>query len=221
VKSHTDHNNAKRRIERLQYLTQDGVDRKTHAELVGDACRAGIKWVQFRTKNTPEDQWEPTALEVQEVAKKYDAVLIINDNVALAKKIGADGVHLGKEDMSVKEARKILGDNFIIGGTANTAEDIKRLVNEGADYIGLGPYRFTTTKKNLSPVLGHNELLELLKIQNKIPIILIGGITAEDIPDIAKNGAYGAAVSSAINLADNPGESAKLFHSETLKHFKP
>ena len=211
---------ATKAIGRLQYLTQDNVPGMTHAGLAEEACVGGIRWIQLRTKDKSEKRWEAVALSVQKTAKKYGAVFIVNDNVNLAFKIKADGVHLGKEDMSPVEARNILGPDFIIGGTANTNEDILRLVDAGVDYIGLGPYRPTKTKINLSPVLNRRELESLLGIQQEIPVILIGGIRVEDIPTIAEMGAHGIAVSSSISWSKNPAESAIEFATETSKYFK-
>jgi len=126
----------------------------------------------------------------------------------LCKGIEADGVHLGKTDMNPNEARDILGKNFIIGSTCNTYKDIENLKNTPIDYIGLGPFRFTETKKNISPVLGI-EKYELIVKQCvasniRIPIVAIGGITADDILPILQTGVKGIAVSSAILQAENP-----------------
>src|SRR5437867_984544 len=123
-------------IARLHYLTQDfpGV---SHAQQAKSACMGGVKWIQLRTKNSLPDVWENHARETQKIAREYGAKFIVNDNVELALKIGADGVHLGKEDMGPLKARMILGIDFIVGGTANTENDIKRLVDAGVDYIGL------------------------------------------------------------------------------------
>ena len=209
----------KAQIARLQYLTQDNLPGMTHAGLADEACAGGINWIQLRAKGKTEKQWEAVARSVQKITKKYEATLIINDNVNLALKIKADGVHLGKDDMHPTEARKILGPNFIIGGTANNEDDMLKLMDAEVDYIGLGPYRFTATKKNLSPVLNAVDIKRLLSMQSGIPVILIGGIVAWDIPAIAALGAYGIAVSSAINLSKNPAEEALFFVSETLKHF--
>ena len=102
----------------------------------------------------------------------------------LVKQIGADGVHLGKLDMPIKEARERLGKDFIIGGTANTFEDIRQHAADGADYIGCGPFRFTTTKQKLSPILGldgyHSILTQMREKGITIPVVAIGGITRED-----------------------------------------
>jgi thiamine-phosphate pyrophosphorylase len=146
---------------------------------------------------------------------RFDAKLIINDNVTLAHEILADGVHLGKTDMKPDEARSILGENFIIGGTANTFDDIYFLQSEEVDYIGLGPFRFTTTKEKLSPILGiegYERIIKKCREENvSIPIIAIGGIKSEDVRELIKVGVYGVAVSSAINLSNNIGFSVKEF----------
>src|ERR1019366_3998093 len=142
-----------KRISRLQYITTNPLD-------ADKACKAGVDWIQLRVKNKTEEEWRALAVETLIVCRRYGAKLIINDNVFLAKEIKADGVHLGKEDQNPAEARLILGEKFIsgekfiIGGTANSLEDIHSLIESGVDYIGLGPFRFTTTKANLSPVLG-------------------------------------------------------------------
>jgi thiamine-phosphate pyrophosphorylase len=186
-------------IEKLHYLTQDDVSGFTHAQLAEKACEAGVKWVQFRSKKLTGNALLDEVKRAKEIADKYNATLVINDHVHLAQELGL-GVHLGKMDMPVSQAREILGDKAIIGGTANTKEDIIRLIDQGADYIGLGPYRFTVTKQNLSPVISSDELEKLLSLQNQAPIIVIGGIKPEDVRPIIQAGAHGVAVSSAINL---------------------
>jgi thiamine-phosphate pyrophosphorylase len=117
--------------------------------------------------------------------------------------------------MSPTEARELLGKGFIIGGTANTFEDIERLAASGVDYIGLGPFRFTSTKENLSPILGIEGIEGIIKKCNEkgihIPIIAIGGIKTEDVKTIMDKGVYGIAVSSSINLSENKIETVKRF----------
>ncbi|MBX7240460.1 MAG: thiamine phosphate synthase [Bacteroidia bacterium] len=199
-------------ISRFHYLTQD-LPHFSHEQQAEEACRGGIRWVQLRVKNQLPEVWEITALKVQEICRKYNAIFIMNDNVILAHKINADGVHLGKTDMHPSEARKILGDDKIIGGTANTPEDIIMLAGAKVNYIGLGPFRFTQTKQKLSPVLsteGYYTILSEIKNSGlNIPVIAIGGIKAEDIPVLMKTGIHGIAASSAINLSPNPTETAK------------
>lgn len=209
------------KIETLHHITQDHIPGFTHAQLTKAACEAGVKWVQLRMKSLSDAEMKAQALETMNVCRKFDAKLIINDHVRLAKEIGADGVHLGKTDMSPKEARRILGNDFIIGGTANTFEDLVCLKEEGVDYIGLGPYRFTVTKENLSPVLGLNGYKTILnkfrEIDPSIPIIGIGGILPEDVTALLGVGLHGVAVSSFINKADNKKEAVvKLLDSLQL-----
>ncbi len=199
-------------ISKLQYITQE-VEGKTHVQLAEEACAAGADWVQLRLKNKSLSEWKEIALETQLVCRKYKAKFIINDNVALAKEVGADGVHLGKEDISTAEARKILGDEFIIGGTANTFEDIKMHAAAGVNYIGLGPFRFTSTKDRLSPILGvegYKSIIEKCKAENmRIPVVAIGGITVGDISEIMETGIYGIAVASEITYAENKVDRVK------------
>jgi thiamine-phosphate pyrophosphorylase len=203
-----------KQISPLHYITQD-LPGKSHPELVRNACMAGVVWVQLRIKNKPYDEWLNIAEQVVSVCRNYNVRLIINDNVSIAGAIKADGVHLGKTDMSPLDARKKLGDNVIIGGTANTFEDIKILASAGVDYIGLGPYRFTTTKENLSPLLGLERYKSITEQCRKngitIPIIAIGGIKIEDVNLLMESGVYGIAVSSAINKSTTITETVKQF----------
>jgi len=188
-------------ISRFHYLTQD-LPNISHQDLAEIACKNGIKWLQLRVKNKSLDEYLFIAKEVKRITDKYKSTLIINDNVEICKEINADGVHLGKNDLAPLEARKILGSNKIIGATANTVNDILQHQNDGANYIGLGPYKFTNTKKNLSPVLGVEAYTEIFKNNNfQIPIVAIGGIQLADMKILMNTGVYGIAVSSAINLS--------------------
>jgi len=193
-------------IERFQFIT-DGTEPDAHIRQTARACEGGCRWIQLRIKNFDEETWLNVALKVKTITDKYNARLIINDNVSIAKEVGAAGTHLGKNDMGIKQARDLLGTSFIIGGTANTFEDIIGLSLEGPDYIGLGPYRFTTTKKKLSPVLGiegYISILNNMKENNiNIPAIAIGGIKEEDIILLIKTGLHGVAVSSLLVDTDN------------------
>lgn len=144
------------------------------------------------------------------MCREYESILILDDHVELAIKLEVDGVHLGKMDMPAAEARQRMGEQFIIGGTANTFEDVKMLYEAGVDYVGIGPFRFTTTKKNLSPVLGLEGYTSILSQMEKeditLPVVAIGGITFEDIPDIMKTGVNAIALSGTILRAENPIE---------------
>ena len=146
------------------------------------------------------------AESVKFLCEEYLANFIINDNVHLAKQINADGVHLGLSDMEVAEARSILGKTKIIGATANTFEDIVQQVNNGCDYIGLGPFQYTKTKAKLSPILGlegYSSIISKMKdSQIEIPLYAIGGITLEDVESLMLTGIHGIAVSGLITKSD-------------------
>ena len=172
------------------------------------ALEGGCKWIQLRMKDASDDEVRKAAAEIQPMCKEHEAVFLLDDRVKLAKELHADGVHLGKNDMPIDEARRILGEEYIIGGTANTFEDIQRIAAQGADYIGCGPFRFTTTKKNLAPVLGIEGYRDIIaKMRNagiNIPMVAIGGITPDDIDEILATGVQGIAVSGTVLNADDP-----------------
>ena len=192
----------------LQFITHKN-DRYTD-ELSGArvALEGGCRWVQLRMKNAASDEVLAKGREMRSLCGQYGARLIIDDHVDLVKAIGADGVHLGKNDMPVAESRAILGPGIIIGATANTFEDIKHAAEGGADYIGLGPFRFTTTKEKLSPVLGLQGYADIMRQCReagiKLPVVAIGGINVEDVPALIACGVSGVAISGAILNADNP-----------------
>ena len=164
-------------------------------------------------KGASDEEVAEAAAQIQPLCHKHEAIFLLDDRVELAKSLNADGVHLGKNDMPVSEARQVLGEEFIIGGTANTFEDIERLASQGADYIGCGPFRFTTTKEKLSPVLGlegYRRIVEQMGVKGiNLPVVAIGGITFEDIPALMQTGIDGIAVSGAILNADNPAAEMK------------
>ncbi|CAL2085905.1 thiamine phosphate synthase [Tenacibaculum sp. 190524A02b] len=185
-------------ISKLHYITQ-GETPDIHIENIQKACSAGAEWVQLRLKDVTPKVLLETAKEAREITTHYQTRLIINDHYQVAKEINADGVHLGKTDTCPLKARKHLGKLFTIGGTANTLEDCNILINKKVDYIGLGPYQFTETKKNLSPVLGTNGYkLIIEELKQQIPIVAIGGITLKDVPSIIQTGVHGIAVSGEI-----------------------
>jgi thiamine-phosphate pyrophosphorylase len=203
-------------FEKIQYISQG----ETPEQQLANICRAldaGCKWIQLRYKNKSILEVLKLAKMVQKICKAYDAKLIINDHVQVAWQINADGVHLGLNDISVLEARTLLKENKIIGGTANTLEDVLQRVNEKCDYIGLGPFRFTVTKDKLSPILGiegYQAILNELKIRNiEIPIYAIGGIEEDDFEKLEETGVFGIAASGLITYHDNP---ETLFKTEEI-----
>jgi thiamine-phosphate pyrophosphorylase len=186
----------------LHSLTWDN-SRFSHLEQVQQLLEAGAKWIQLRQKKGTEAEKLQVAKRAVELAKKHNATLIINDSPQICGESGADGVHLGLNDCPVLEARKLLGKNAIIGGTANTPEQAKQREAEGCDYIGLGPWRATATKENLSEILGEEGIKKVLSLNLKIPIIAIGGITPQDVKKILELGVQGIAVSSGIVGAED------------------
>jgi thiamine-phosphate pyrophosphorylase len=211
---------AGRPLERLYFITMDEAVRTGgtpigHVEQVEAASRAGIRWIQLRMKEATDAEVRAAAKEAKKICDAQGCVLIINDRVEIAAAVDAHGVHLGKEDMTVREARRLLGENKLIGGTANTLEDIRKHQLEGADYVGLGPYRYTTTKKNLSPVLGlegYQQIMSRLEQESiDIPVIAIGGIGVEDGAPLLGAGLYGIAFSGMlVHAEDRPALVAAL-----------
>ncbi|WP_291145286.1 thiamine phosphate synthase [Flavobacterium sp. UBA7680] len=186
---------------KLQYISQ-GETSKEQLYNIHQALDAGCKWVQMRFKNQTNKETFAVAEKVKPLCEEYLANFIINDDLHLAEQIAADGVHLGLTDMKIDEARAILGATKIIGGTANTFEDIQNHVKNGCDYIGLGPFRFTVTKEKLSPILGLSGYFEILQKMKKdkieVPVYAIGGITLKDVSPLMETGIHGIAVSGII-----------------------
>ena len=191
----------------IQFITHE-TDNVSYVEGARMALEGGCRWIQLRMKDASDDEVRKAAAVIQPMCKEHDAIFLLDDRVELAKELKADGVHLGKNDMPVDEARRVLGEDYIIGGTANTFDDIERLARQGADYIGCGPFRFTTTKKNLAPVIGiegYRDIIEKMKAAGiDLPVVAIGGITADDIDDILATGVRGIAVSGTVLRAENP-----------------
>lgn len=196
----------------LQFISHY-TERYSYLDSIRLALEGGCRWIQLRMKDTPDEEVRPVAIEALQMCRDVGATFIIDDRVELVKELGADGVHLGKNDMPISEARKVLGSAFIIGGTANTFEDVKAHYETSANYIGCGPFRFTTTKKNLSPVLGlegYRHIVEQMEEANiHLPIVAIGGITAEDIPAIMQTEVTGIALSGTILHAEKPIDEMK------------
>lgn len=198
----------------IQFITHSN-SRYGYVEGARLALEGGCRWIQLRMKDAEEAEFLSAAKRIAAMCKEYGATFLLDDHVEWVEQTGADGVHLGKNDMPVDEARKLLGADRIIGGTANTFEDVERLWRQGANYIGCGPYRFTTTKKNLSPVLGLEGYRRIIGLMNEhginLPVVAIGGILQPDIKDVMATGVSGIAVSGAVLNAENPAEEMKRF----------
>jgi len=209
----------RKEIASLHCLTQD-LAHRSHAEQVRTACEAGVDWVQLRVKNQSHDDWLNIAQEARAITNQFQVILIINDSVEIARAVNADGVHLGQEDLSPMDARKILGEEKIIGYSAHSLDEILAARYFDIDYFGLGPFRFTSTKERLEAVLGFEGIQNIIQRAKEggilKPIIAIGGIQLKDVHDLIQKGVDGIAVSSAINLAGNPKETIRQFQKQLL-----
>ena len=193
----------------LQFSTPPS-PRFSITEEVRLVLEGGCKWIQLRMKDASYDEMRATALEIIPLCKENDAIMVIDDNVRLTDELRVHGVHLGKNDMPPRQAREELGPHAIIGVTANTAEDILAMRGIDVDYVGLGPFRFTTTKSALSPVIGLDGYRDIMSaIRNagsELPVVAIGGITLDDIDPLMETGINGVAMSGAIINAPDPKE---------------
>ena len=191
----------------IQFITHEN-QRFDYVEGAEMALRGGCKWVQLRMKDTTDNKFLSIGRKVAALCRSYNATFLLDDRVHLVAELDADGVHLGKNDMPISEARRILGNEKIIGGTANTFADVQHLAVQGADYIGCGPFRYTPTKRNLAPILGLEGFQNILKQMQQaginLPLIAIGGIVSTDIAALRDIGVNGIAVSGAVLGAANP-----------------
>ncbi len=185
--------------QRLQYISSGNTVEAQYNNIFR-ALDQGVDWIQVRFKNAPISELLDLAAQIKILQTRYDFTLIVNDHVKIAYELDLDGVHLGLNDTSVPEARALIGTNKIIGGTANTLEDVQQRTLEKCNYIGLGPFRFTTSKHNLSPTLGLSGYKKILDNSPKEvpPIFAIGSVTARDIVSLRRIGLYGMAMSKEI-----------------------
>lgn len=191
----------------LQFITHptEALDVVEGARL---ALEGGCRWIQLRHKEADTETLLDEGSRIAALCHDYSATFIVDDHVNLVENLHADGVHLGQNDMPVADARRILGPAKIIGATANTFGDLLEAARAGADYAGVGPYRFTSTKKNLAPTLGldgyDNIMGECRRNGVRIPVVAIGGIVPTDIPAILRTGVSGVAISSTILGSSDP-----------------
>jgi thiamine-phosphate pyrophosphorylase len=191
-------------LERLYFISQQTAT-KTHITAIEEALKAGCRLIQLRVKNEPESVVLEQAKAAKTLCDRYNAKLIINDYPHVAKAIAAWGIHVGLQDMPVADVRAIVGKQMIIGGTANTFEHIQQRVQEGVDYVGVGPFRFTSTKEKLSPILGlegFQRIMDQVRAAGyQLPVVAIGGILPDDVAGLRDAGLYGVALSGAITNA--------------------
>ena len=196
----------------LQFITHKS-DRFSIAEEVKMVIDGGCRWVQLRMKDVSDEEVKSVAEQIIPMCQETDTILVIDDRVELTMDLKVHGVHLGKNDMPAVNAREYLGAGAIIGVTANTAQDIIAYKKVDVDYVGLGPFRYTTTKSNLSPIIGLDGYRDIItEVRNagvELPIVAIGGITLEDVAELMSTGVNGVAMSGAILSAENPTEYTK------------
>lgn len=211
--AHSARRNVPGRFPSPIHLVTDGADVATTVEQARQAVTGGCRWVQVRMKNADAAERDAALLSLRDFCHSHGVTLIVDDDVQAVCRTAIDGVHLGRNDMDPAEARIILGPIPLIGATVNCAADAERLVGKPIDYIGLGPWRFTTTKRRLADPLGAQGTRDLVRhirdLGIRVPILAIGGITGEDIPAVLASGADGVAVSSAICRAADPAAAAR------------
>lgn len=194
-------------ILRLYAITDRAwVGQLTLLEQIEAALQNGVTLLQLREKQLSDQDFLNEAIQVKALCRSYNVPLIINDNVDVALKSGADGVHVGSEDQPVAEIRRRVGRDFLIGATAKTVEQAKLAEQSGADYLGVGAVFPSPTKQNAIRITPE-QLKEICNAVS-IPAVAIGGITEDNLPQLAGSGVAGCAVVSAIFGAKNPGAAA-------------
>lgn len=198
----------------LQFIT-NGDNKIMIVEQVKEVLAGGCQWIQLRMKESSDEDIREVVNQIKPLCEQAGAFLIINDRVDLCKELGLGGVHLGKMDMLPSKARMELGAGPIIGVTANTIEDVIAVRSLDIDYIGIGPFRYTTTKKNLAPVLGVDGIKSIVdkmqEMEIELPTVAVGGIKADDVDALMETGVRGLAVSGAISNADNIVDETRKF----------
>lgn len=190
-------------IPKLHYISQ-GTSPEEHLENITQACNSGAELVQLRLLNVTEDKLLKIATQARDITGNFHTRLVITDHYKIAREVKADGVHLENSEVCPLEVRRHAYTWQIIGGTANTLEDCKALLEKNIDYIGLGPFRVSQTKENLNPVLGLDAYRNILQeLKTDTAIFAVGGIRLEDVAAILKTGIDGIAVSKEISMDFN------------------
>ena len=198
-------------IGKLHIITDTSLqDRFSHIELAEMAIAGGADTIQFRSKSGSTRDLIETAGAMKKICRKSGVPLIINDRVDVAMAAGADGVHLGQDDFPISTARKMLGDQFIIGGSAGSMDEAEICLAEGADYIGSGPVYHTGTKKDAGPAIGVSSIKKIVE-RIPLPLIAVGGISAAHVPELLNAGVHGVAVISAVCMSDDPAKATEEF----------
>ena len=195
------------------------VGKQTLYEQVESALKGGVTCVQLREKNQSEEEFLREALEISSLCKKYNVPFIVNDNVKIAVKCNATGVHVGQDDCEVSEVRKLVGDKMIIGVSAHNVEEAKKAVASGADYLGVGAVFSTSTKADTN-VLSF-ETVKAISDAVNVPIVAIGGINRDNILKLKGTGVDGAAIVSGIFAAEDIEEECKTLRKLSEEMVSP
>jgi len=199
-----------KRIGILHILTDIQLqDRFSHEELTEMVIAGGADTIQFRQKHGSTRELIETACHMKALCARAGVTFIVNDRVDIALASDADGVHLGQDDFPITLARRLLGDDKIIGGSAGDLKEAMKCVDEGADYIGFGPVYPTLSKEDAGPATGIKMMKRLLREIN-IPVIAIGGVNPENVPGIMSSGSHGIAVISAVCCSDDPVQATRI-----------
>lgn len=202
-------------IEKLQYITHD-IPNFTHIEQAQLACEAGAKWIQYRCLIKTDEALLAEINVIAEICDDWGTTLMVTDHIHLNGKADIQGFHMEDMDADFTALRKLVGNDITLGGSANTLENIIRLADEGADYVGFGPFANTETKSNNLPLLGvegYSTALKKLKaLSIEIPVLAVGGIKFPDVESLMQTGIHGIAISGAINLADDFIEAYQDFY---------
>lgn len=206
----------------LQYITNTSSPVPI-VEQIKRVVKGGCKWIQIRMKDASDEEISRVVDEIKPLCIENEVFLILDDRVELAKSTDVGGVHLGKNDMLPSKARLLLGPAAVIGVTANTIDDIMAVHTLDIDYLGVGPFRYTTTKENLSPTLGIEGIKEISSkmraLNIELPFVAVGGITKDDLIPLLKAGCNGVAVSGAIAFAEDITQETESF-IKILKSYK-
>ncbi|MBP8067141.1 MAG: thiamine phosphate synthase [Pedobacter sp.] len=209
----------KKFIEKLHFITHN-IPQHSHVAQAQLACEAGAKWIQYRCLTKTDDELLTDINLIAKICDDWGATLIVTDHIHLKGKADIQGFHIEDMDADFIALRDQIGDEYTLGGSANTVENIIRLAKEGADYAGLGPFKLTTTKPNNSPLLGIKGYLDAITKLNAepitLPILAVGGVTLKDVPSLLATGIHGIAASSAINQAEDLREAYDAFYKALL-----
>lgn len=208
----------KKYISKFHYLTQD-LPHRSHVEQAEIACKAGANWLQYRCFSKTDEEMIQELHQVASFCDDWGTTLILTDHYHLLDQVDAQGVHLEDMQADFKKIREIISDEKTLGASANTFEDIQRIFLSGVvDYIGCGPFSLTKTKPNDFPLLGINgyaeRIAKMIDSGFEIPVLAVGGIKVEDTVPLLNTGIHGIAVSSAVNLAENPGDAFRDFYKK-------